>query len=161
MSLDGTDFRIHEPGPVLDPRWWSHKFNGPGIRYELAISIKTGEIVWIHGPFPAGEWPDIRIFRDSLIHFVDDREMILADGGYSDGGNYLMTIHELHGFAKKQAGVVLCRHELVNRQLKVFRCLGSKYRHDRAEHGNFLRSVALLIQLDLKEGRATYDVDFN
>ena len=87
--------------------------------------------------------------------------MILANVGYSNSGNYLVTIHELHGFAKKQAGVVLCQHELVNWQLKVFRCLGSKYRHDQAEHGNFLRSIALLVQLDLKEGQATYDVDFN
>jgi hypothetical protein len=33
VTVDGTDFRINEP---------SHKFKGPGLRYEVAISIKGG-----------------------------------------------------------------------------------------------------------------------
>ena len=36
ISLDGTDFRIPEP-TVFDPKWFSHKFNGPGLRYEIAL----------------------------------------------------------------------------------------------------------------------------
>ena len=29
------------------------KINGPGFVYELGLSIKTGNIVWYNGPFPA------------------------------------------------------------------------------------------------------------
>ena len=29
ISLDGTDFNIQEPSP-FDPKWFSHKFEGPG-----------------------------------------------------------------------------------------------------------------------------------
>ena len=60
MSIDGTDCRIQEPTP-FDPLWYSHKFNGPGVRYEVGICIQTGWIVWVHGPFPAGDFPDIKI----------------------------------------------------------------------------------------------------
>ena len=36
ISLDGTDFRIQEPTP-FDPKWFSHKFKGPGLRYEIGV----------------------------------------------------------------------------------------------------------------------------
>lgn len=32
VSIDGTDFRIYEPTP-FSPRWFSHKFKGPGLQY--------------------------------------------------------------------------------------------------------------------------------
>lgn len=77
VSVDGTDFRIYEQEPFW-PGWFSHKFNGPGVRYELAVAIRTGDIVWINGPFPCGEWSDLRIFRSSLIDYLDDNERVEA-----------------------------------------------------------------------------------
>ena len=52
-----------EPSP-FSPKWFSHKFRGPGIRYELALCIRTGDIVWAYGGFPCGEWPDLKLARD-------------------------------------------------------------------------------------------------
>lgn len=49
VSVDGTDFRIQQPS-VFSKIWYSHKFKGPGLRYEVAVSILTGDIVWLHGP---------------------------------------------------------------------------------------------------------------
>eukprot|EP00171_Calliarthron_tuberculosum_P006568 IDg6568t1 len=65
VSVDGTDFRICEPTPFC-PSWYSHKFKGPGLRYEVALAIETGEIVWVHGPFQAGAFNDVAIFRVGL-----------------------------------------------------------------------------------------------
>ena len=50
-SVDGTDCRIREPSP-FNPKWYSHKFHGPGLRYEIGICIRTGHLVWVHGLFP-------------------------------------------------------------------------------------------------------------
>ena len=50
----------------VEHSWHSHKFNGPGLRYEVAICMLTGCTVWIMGPFPCGDWPDIEIFRFAL-----------------------------------------------------------------------------------------------
>ena len=47
ISVDGTDERICEPTP-FGPKWYSHKFHGPGLRYEIGIGIETGYIVWAH-----------------------------------------------------------------------------------------------------------------
>ncbi len=51
VPLDGTDFEIMEPSEI-DPKWWSHKFNGPDLRYEVGICIRTGDIVWDPGGLP-------------------------------------------------------------------------------------------------------------
>jgi len=61
VSVDGTDFRIFNWKPFWSG-WFSHKFKGPGVRYEVGLCIRTGDIVWINGPFPCGQYPDITIF---------------------------------------------------------------------------------------------------
>lgn len=62
ISVDGTDFKICEPMP-FDTKWYSYKFNGAGLRYEVNICIDTGLIVWLHGPFKYGQFNDLRIFQ--------------------------------------------------------------------------------------------------
>jgi hypothetical protein len=52
----------------------------------VAVCIQTGLIVWINGPFRAGKWPDVNIFRRDLKGKLLPGEMIGADtirGGYS------------------------------------------------------------------------------
>ncbi|KAG7361130.1 hypothetical protein IV203_036230 [Nitzschia inconspicua] len=67
MVVDGVDFEIKEPLSLgFSSAWFSHKFKGPGVRYELATCINTGDIVWFHGPFPCGSHPDLKIFRLGL-----------------------------------------------------------------------------------------------
>jgi hypothetical protein len=62
ITVDGTDFCIK--GQKDEPTsWFSHKFRGPALCYEVAICIQTGEIVWTVSPFCAGRYPDITIFR--------------------------------------------------------------------------------------------------
>ena len=58
MSVDGTDCPIEKKGR----RWYSHKFKKPGVRYEVGVAIKSGDIVWINGPYPCGAYADIKIF---------------------------------------------------------------------------------------------------
>ena len=54
--------------------WYSHKFNWPGLRYEVVISILGGYIVEINAPFSCGSWPDIKIFKERLIHALPQGE---------------------------------------------------------------------------------------
>jgi hypothetical protein len=66
ITLDGTDCKIQEPFP-FDPRWYSHKFKGPGQRYEVGLCIQTDWIVWVNGPFPCGSHSDIKIAREWIF----------------------------------------------------------------------------------------------
>jgi hypothetical protein len=62
-TVDGTYFRIAEHRKPF----YSHKFKKSGLRYVVGLSIGTGDIVWLNGPYEYGQWPDISIFRDSLL----------------------------------------------------------------------------------------------
>ena len=82
VSVDGTDFCIPQIIP-WSKAWYSHKFDGPGLCYdEVAVCIHTGAIVWVHGPFPPGDYPDISIFRHVLIFMLDSNEQVEANNGY-------------------------------------------------------------------------------
>ena len=83
MSIDGTDFRICEPSP-FSAKWYSHKFHGPGLRYELGICIRTGDIVWAYGGLPCGEWSDLRLTRDAFVLGLRPGEKAIADRVYRD-----------------------------------------------------------------------------
>jgi hypothetical protein len=62
--------------------WFSHKFNRPGLRYELAVCIQTGEIVSVSGPFPPGQFTDSTIFQLGIMEELEEGEMVEADAGY-------------------------------------------------------------------------------
>ncbi|MEL7343218.1 MAG: hypothetical protein AAGM67_22230, partial [Bacteroidota bacterium] len=48
VSVDGVDFQI----PYSGRQFKSHKFKfGSALRYEAAVCILTGELVWVNGPF--------------------------------------------------------------------------------------------------------------
>ena len=74
---------ICEPNP-FEAKWFSHKFKGPGLRYEVALCISTGHIVWTRGPFACGSWPDLKICRLRMKKALLPEEMVVSDEGYKD-----------------------------------------------------------------------------
>ena len=86
MSVDCTDVAIQEIWPYvvnINNDWWSEKLDGPGLRYEVALVIKTGHIAWINGPFPCGLFNDMKIFsKCGLKDELDENERVEADDGY-------------------------------------------------------------------------------
>ena len=82
VSVDCTDIPIEEP-TRFSSKWFSHKFNGPGLRYEIGLSLQLGHIVWVNGPYPCGAWSDIKIFRDRMKLDLSKNERVEADNGYT------------------------------------------------------------------------------
>jgi len=160
VSVDCTDFMIVEPYPFRKG-WYSQKFCGPGLRYEVAVSLKKGDIVWLNGPYECGVWPDVKIFRDSFISFLDPFERVEADDGYS--GEQPKTCKTPGGFASRTDNVagelrnrIRSRHETVNARLKNFGALKQVYRHSLLDHGAVLRAVAILCQLSFEHGEPLF-----
>lgn len=119
----------------FDKKWYSHKFHGPGIRYEIAINIKTGDIVSYHGPFPCGQFPDIKIFHSLLRKNLDPREYVIADRGYRGDIKVIMPDHSRGDRRKfKEQNIIRARHESVNGRLKSWGCMKQRYRHNRNKH---------------------------
>jgi len=158
MCIDGTDVPIYEPG-VRSSIWWSHKFNGPGVRYEVGTCIRTGDIVWFRGPFPCN-FSDREIFDSFLSEKLLPGEGVEADSGYT-GRHQIFT----PGVAKnhkerKQKSQVRGRHENVNGRLKVFGVMKRWNNPNPAKHAVFARCVAVIVQLSFTLGERLYEVPY-
>jgi hypothetical protein len=87
MTVDGTDCRVSEPRPYIkkyNRQWYSIKFGRAGVRYEIGVCIKTGNIVWYNGPYPCGAYTDCRIFQCRLKWLLGPTEKVLVDRGYGN-----------------------------------------------------------------------------
>ena len=159
VSLDGTDFRIQHAGR----KFYSYKFKTSGLRYEVALCILTGEIVWINGPFEPGIWNDISIFRSALLGELEEGERVEADDGYlGEAPRHVKcprSINKRQDTERMQA-IVRRRHETVNRRFKQFGVLRQKYRHDIRDHGDMFRCVAVVTQLSSQNGEPLFGVDY-
>ena len=106
LSVDCVDFEIEEPYPYdrhWSRRWYSYKYKGPGLRYEVALCILTGSICWINGPFPCGMLNDWQIFKKGLMKFLDENERVKCDDGYSAGDPaYCKTPSGIHHPEERQ-----------------------------------------------------------
>ncbi|CAB9520231.1 hypothetical protein SEMRO_1085_G239520.1 [Seminavis robusta] len=68
LTVDGVHCPIEEPPHdnfSENKKFFSHKFHGAGLDYEIGMSIFTQRCVWVAGPYPAGK-NDISIFRHKL-----------------------------------------------------------------------------------------------
>lgn len=152
ISLDGTDFRIKEPRP-FDRAWYSHKFKGPGLRYEVGVSISMGWIVWVHGPFPCGSWADLRIARSTggVQEMMERQERYIADSGYRDGSDFGITPNGLNNDDQRRQSKIRARHETINGRFKQWRALNERFRHKLELHWIVFMSIANITQIELEE----------
>ena len=146
-------------------KWFSHKFKGPGLRYEVAVSIKKGDIVWIAGPYIWGKWNDLEIFRDGLIYELEENERVEADNGYKALDPEFAKTPK--GCSRREKRVdmqnrVRARQETVNKRLKQFQCLVQPFRHyDFDKHSQLVRAVAVVTQLSIQNGEPLFKVEYN
>ena len=157
VSIDGTDCLIFEPTP-FDTKWFSHKHNGPGLRYEIGICIVSEHIVWVSGPHKCGV-PDLVIAREGILYILEDGEKIIADGGYRGEPNIWHKGHCRR--TAKLEGVVRARHENANGRLKNFGVLNQRFRHDLSLHGYCFHACANLVQLTLLHESPLFQFEYS
>ena len=152
---------------------FSHKFNGPGLKYEVGICLQTGHIVWINGPFEGG-MSDSKIFREEgLSTLLYDQEAVEVDRGY--GGDSRLKTPQVNWNRKERQMKSNARsqHEIVNGRLKIFNVLTTHFRHMKpnkegmmAKHQMCFHAVAVITQLKFLLGERIfkagldYDVDY-
>jgi hypothetical protein len=158
--VDGTDFKIYNPH-IFDKKWYSFKFRSAGLRWEVAVSIYSGDIVWINGPFPCGQWPDLKIYRESLNELLKQTgERAETDLGYR-GEPATVNHPECCNADSYEKQTVRSRHETVNRRFKQFNVLGRTFRHDKERHTEVFTAVAVITQLSIETGSPLFQVDYN
>jgi hypothetical protein len=166
MSIDGTDVRIPQQGHAIAGNpFSSHKFAGKcALRYEIGIDILAGNVVWFEGPYAAGKYTDLAIFRTSLIHWLDPYERVEADNGYV--GEAPQQVKCPNSAANPTENLAMqnrvrSRHETLNGRLKNWEILKQPFRHNILDHGDVFRSIAIITQLSIENGEPLFQVDYN
>lgn len=164
VSVDGVHCRVREVRKDPGAKWYSHKSHGAGLAYELAISIRSGNLAWIKGPYPASTH-DVTIFRggddpnNSLKAKIPDGKRGIADGAYSAETDKISV--NRHGQSKnlgKFMGRVKSRHETFNGRLKFFNVLDQAFRHDIKQHQQCFEAVCIAVQYDIENGHPLFEV---
>ena len=176
MTVDGTDFQIRQPTLKSElilkmtaedrnkyrKSWYSFKFKGPALRYEVGVCILSGNICWINGPFKPGLYNDLMIFREKLLHCLSPGETVEADRGYRGepifaSVPYIDDSEEREKF-KTNARM---RQENVNKFFKSWQILKQVFRHNVNKHCPVFWAIAVLTQIsfDMDE-KLNYQVEY-
>jgi hypothetical protein len=159
VSVDGTDFKVCEPSP-FHKGWKSPKLEGSAIKYEVAVSIYSGDIVWIHGPYK-GSKNDVAVFNDALKDMLEEGEMVEADKGYKYVSiDKRRTPKDCESFFEwVEKSDVRARQEHVNHRFKVFGILKQEFRkHDLTVHGQIFKAIAGMVQYEISRGRVMMQI---
>lgn len=165
LSVDGVDCPIQEPWP-FEEKWYSQKFNGPAVKYEVAVCIRTGYIVWTNGPFVAST-NDATICINGLLNELADDEGVEVDAGYRGNNKFKAPFTATSRVQRKQKSVVRARHENVNGRLKIFDILNIPFRHLNPrnrmmeKHGKAFDSICVITQLKFENGESLYEVPYD
>ena len=113
----------------------------------MCLCILTGDIVWINGPYNAGRWPDINIFRDSLLSHLGENERVEADDGYYIGEAQQCVKYPASFVNPPEIEYIQERchdhQEMVNKRFKQWGILKQRYHHEIIDHGYDLCAVAV------------------
>ena len=125
------------------------------MRYEIALEVESGCIVWAYGGFPAG-MRDIDIAKRKFIKQLKKGEKAVADKGYRFCKRFFVpkTNYHLNGRIKQ----ILARHENVNRRIKSFDCMSEMLRHDLSLHHVYFHAVVNIVQIAIENGEKLPDV---
>lgn len=151
--MDGVDFPILEPTP-FSSKWYSHKFRGPGIRYEIGLCIRTGKIVWANGGYPCGMFSDLKLAREAYVLSVNDKELTLADKGYKDANFFILPSEQNTVYHN----IIMSRHETVNKRIKQFNILKMPFRNHLEKHPLVFYAVINITQFIIENGEPLFSV---
>jgi len=157
VTVDGVDFQIYEPSP-FDSKWYSHKFGRSGLRYEIAVCIKTGKIVAFNGPFECGSWSDLKIFRSRLKSCLGKGETVVADKGYRGDPRVITPMTAKSAYHLQAMNAARARHETINGRLKTWNIMKQGYRHGKDKHHIAFRACLVLEQIKIECGHTPFQV---
>jgi hypothetical protein len=156
-TVDGVHCRIWEPRKLPSSRWYSKKFNKAALTYEVGVAIHHNKIVWINGPFPAGE-NDKKVFDkpQGLASKLRAHQKVIGDEGYrgspekASTRNRAFDSREVKSFKNR----ALARHETVNSRLKAFAIINQPFRttgqRRLPRHQAAMEAACVIVQYELE-----------
>lgn len=163
-SVDGVHFRIWEPRKFPSTKWYSNKFKKAGLTYELAVAIYHNKLVWMNGPFPAGE-NDKSIFEkpNGLASKLKGKQGVIGDEGYRGNPKKVSTRNSLDDDNEKELKKrAKARQETINARLKGFGILNQTFRTTGylrvPRHKAVMEACCVIVQYELDNGSCLFRV---
>lgn len=164
MSVDGVHFRTEEPSHPLypkDPSYFTYKHHCAGFNYEIALSLRESRCHWINGPYKAGKYNDIKIFRECGLKdkLRATGKKVIADSGYQGYPDLVSRYNSLDSEEVREFKTrSRMRHEAFNGMCKVFECLDSDFRHSREQLQLCFEAVAVIVCYQMEMGSPLFDI---
>jgi len=116
----------------------------------------------VEGPYPAGAWPDLKIFLNTLAGHLLPGERVEADNGYVGHPDKIKCPNNDCNRAKnlEMQSAARSRHETLNGRLKTWGVLERIYRHDIESHGIVFTACAVITQLCIANGEPLFQVEY-
>jgi hypothetical protein len=157
----GPDFQIRESTP-FNKKWKSPKQKGASVKYEIGISIYSGDIVWIYGPHNGGKH-DYTILKEKPANILEEGEMVETDAGYGYHGVAYVSdriVRSRDDFASEQERMekseLRARHETCNRRFKNWGILKQQFHKNKKKHQNVFYAIAVMTQLSIDSGSVLF-----
>jgi DDE superfamily endonuclease len=162
LTVDGVHCVVREPSTAelsKNPAYFSHKHHHAGVDYEIGLSVFTNQVVWVNGPFPAGE-NDISIFKNrGLREMIPEGSWAIADNGYRGILTKIRTSSSLDTEAvRRLKSRAKARHESFNGKLKNFAVVRDRWRHKINKHAIAFKAVCVICQYQMENGSPLWDV---
>ena len=143
--VDTVHIRSQEFRCNPNSKWWSHKFNGPGVSFEVVNDPIERKIRWISGPKPAST-NDLTFFRggtkgkekhwdkSSLYFHVPEGVKLVGDSAYRGQPDKVTTTKDAHKpTITKLFARIKSMQETCFKRLKDFKVLRESFRHGSGE----------------------------
>lgn len=170
LYVDCIDCATQEPtNPTLsqDRTFFTFKHKSAGLRYELGTDLFKSALVWMNGPFPAGEFNDKGIFVEKGLKekLENCGKKCIADGIYNGHPKVCSTFNAVDrkDVAKFKTRAQM-RHEQFNGMIKEFACVRHHFRH--GDTGDVLmekfslcfEAVAVICIYRMEHGEKLFDI---
>ena len=176
LPVDTCHLRTQEFRCDPSSIWWSHKFNGPAVSFEVVTDPLEGKIRWINGPEPAsthdltflrgGKKGQQKKWKKSALYFhIPKTVRLVGDSAYQGQQDKVTTTKDAHKPAtKKLFARMKSMQETCFKRFKDFKVLRDSFRHGKNTNDKLAKikmsfeAVAVLLQYDFENGSRLFEV---
>ncbi|KAL7458959.1 hypothetical protein ACHAWC_011745 [Mediolabrus comicus] len=170
LSVDTVDYITEEFRQTPGTKWWDHKANCAGLKYQYLLAIRHNTCVSVQGPFPAAERHDKTLFcggtnkepketwdKQAVYHQIPEGKKVVGDSAY-EGVPEKCTVKRVgqDKAVRDLIDLALCRQETFHGRLSTFAILRHRFRHGKstenkmAMHKTGHDAVVVITMYDLK-----------
>jgi len=162
ISVDGVQCRFHEVKHAIlskDPAYYAHKFNGPGLGYEIGLHLWESKMVWLRKNLRTAD-SDLKAYRQSLKHKIPAGKKVIADGGYRDKNDPKVSTPNVYDPAELKTfkARARMRQEHFHSRIKRFKCLTSEFKSKEERHAQCFEAICVVLTYELELVSPLFDI---